>query len=839
ILAIDDVNVDKVEFYIENEKIGECLKWPYEISISNKDFLNLRNGKNKILLKAFDNSGNYTERSITVFIDTIPPSITLIEPKQNSIVSGITSLRYILNDNFGIENVQIYIDNNKIIDTSSAIEEYTLDTTNFSDGLHHIVINVTDIAGNSSKYDFPVFFNNTIPEIEVLNVYNEKYDDKNSGKSFVQIFINDKAKEWSIDLFVDDIKVYSGKTNNSENNIKFDAKNLSDGIHELKAVLKNNFGKIAEKSINFLVDNTSPFLEVSFLNSPKLLRDYESKSKIEILNPSEELSGEINLIINVRDENGLNRFELYVDGKNLVSNDLKGILEFDMVYTLDTEYFENGYHKLESVAIDLSGNITKKTFDLNIKNYINLKPVIKITNPMVNQEVSEILIIEAMVEDEVGIEKTEFLIDGVKISDFHYPPYQLSIDTRRLSNGTHNLTVRALNKLGNYATENLNFVVNNKYISSLLNGFVFVGYNDDVANDILLDNDGNHIIVGWTESFGSGGKDALIIKLDSQGNTLWKKAYGGIKDDVANYICNSKDGGYILVGWTESYFNSKDVYILKIDKDGNLIWDKRLGGTAPDEGKKIIPAIDEGFIIVGNTYSFNVKQKSGYVLKINEEGNLEWQVVTSLNNWEEINCVEKTNDGYILVGSTYIEKEKRDILIVKLDQFGNILWKKLIGGKEDKQGNCIRKSLSGDFLITGTVLNGSYKSDLYVARIDNYGNLKWQATLGGTGWDTGRSLVEDNDGNFVICGFTESFGNGGKDVYVLKISHDGNLIWQRTFGGIGDEVCNSIKKDSVLNFESLEGFHIVGWTNTFSNNKEVYIIKINKDGKIMESKKTQ
>lgn len=253
----------------------------------------------------------------------------------------------------------------------------------------------------------------------------------------------------------------------------------------------------------------------------------------------------------------------------------------------------------------------------------------------------------------------------------------------------------------------------------------------------------------------------------------------------------------------------------------------------------IIPANDEGFIIVGNTYSFSTKQKSGYVLKINEEGNLEWQVVTSLNEWEEINCVEKTNDGYILVGSTYIEKEKRDILIVKLDQFGNIVWKKIISGKGDKQGNCIRKSLFGDFLITGTVLNASYKSDLYVARIDNYGNLKWQATFGGTGWDTGRSLVEDNDGNLIICGFTESFGNGGKDVYILKISRDGNLIWQRTFGKIGDEVCNSIKKNSVSDFENAESFYIVGWTNSFLNNKEVYIIKINGDGKTMESKKTQ
>jgi hypothetical protein len=157
----------------------------------------------------------------------------------------------------------------------------------------------------------------------------------------------------------------------------------------------------------------------------------------------------------------------------------------------------------------------------------------------------------------------------------------------------------------------------------------FGGNSDDEALSIQQTKDGGYIVVGYTSSFGVGNWDIYVIKLDAKGDNVWEKTYGGSGYDIAYSIQQTTDGGYIIAGKTGDLY-SGDVYIIKLDKDGNKMWEKTLGGSGDDGAYSIQQTTDGGYIVAGYTSSFVAGVAGGwyrdvYVIKLDENGNEVWE----------------------------------------------------------------------------------------------------------------------------------------------------------------------------------------------------------------------
>jgi uncharacterized repeat protein (TIGR01451 family) len=387
------------------------------------------------------------------------------------------------------------------------------------------------------------------------------------------------------------------------------------------------------------------------------------------------------------------------------------------------------------------------------------------------------------------------------------------------------------------------------------------GTGYDQANAIQQTTDGGYIVAGWTQSINGdvsgnhGGEDFWVVKLDMTGNIQWQKCLGGTGYDRAHSIQQTTDGGYIVAGHTNS--NNGDVsgnngyydmWVVKLDYQGNILWQKCLGGTGYDRAHSIQQTTDGGYIVAGYTYSNNgdVSGNHGdsdmWVVKLDPQGNIQWQKCLGGTNWEEVWSVRQTTDGgYIVAGSTCSNDGDvsgnnggSDMWEVKLDHQGNIQWQKCLGGTSDDYAYSIQQTTDGGYIVAGYTrsndgdvsgYNGGY-SDMWVVKLDPHGDLLWQKCIGGTDWDEARYIEQIQDGGYLVAGLSVIIGNQ-YDFFVVKLDILGNLQWQKHIGGTTWDWAYSIKQTTD------RGFIVAGWTNSINgdiigNNgsEDMWVVKL-------------
>jgi hypothetical protein len=253
------------------------------------------------------------------------------------------------------------------------------------------------------------------------------------------------------------------------------------------------------------------------------------------------------------------------------------------------------------------------------------------------------------------------------------------------------------------------------------------GSSRDEASSIIQSSDGGYVVAGVTESFGAGGRDFYVVKLDSSGNVLWTKTIGGSSLDIANSIIQSSDGGYVVAGRTWSFgAGHSDMFVVKLDSSGNVQWTKTIGGSSWDYANSIIQSSDGGYVIAGGTGSFGA--------------------------------------GY------------DDIYVVKLDSSGNVMWTKTIGGSNYDVAYSIIQSSDGGYVVAGrTESFGAGYVDIYVVKLDSSGNVLWTKTIGGSSWDEASSIIQSSDGGYVVAGWTSRYGG----IYVVKTDSNGNACFSQ------------------------------------------------------------
>jgi len=351
----------------------------------------------------------------------------------------------------------------------------------------------------------------------------------------------------------------------------------------------------------------------------------------------------------------------------------------------------------------------------------------------------------------------------------------------------------------------------------------------EAGKSLIQTSDGGYAIAGSTKSFGAGGEDVYVVKLDANGNLQWTKTIGGPESEEGNSLIQTSDGGYAITGTTTSFgAGGKDVYVVKLDANGNLQWTKNIGGEGRDEGRSLIQTSDGGYAIAGYTTSFGAGYADVYVIKLDAKGNLQWTktIGGESDDWGR-SLIQTSNGGYAIAGLTgSFGAGNYDVYVVKLDVNGNLQWAKTIGGPKEDWGESLIQTSDGGYAIAGTTASfGAGEADVYVVKLDANGNLQWTTTIGGPKIEAGNSLIQTSDGGYAIAGYTKSFGAGGRDVYVVKLDAHGNLQWTKTIGGPASEEGNSLIQTAD------GGYAIAGYTKSFgAGGDDVYVVKLDKNG---------
>lgn len=314
----------------------------------------------------------------------------------------------------------------------------------------------------------------------------------------------------------------------------------------------------------------------------------------------------------------------------------------------------------------------------------------------------------------------------------------------------------------------------------------------------------------------------------------WAKTYGGNEDDFAYSIQRTTDGGYIVAGTTYSFGSKGDFWVAKINEYGEIIWQKTYGGNEDDSAYSIQQTADGGFIITGQSISFGRPLGDIWILKLNSNGEIDWQKAypevssSSSSSSSMAYCIKQTSDGGFIVAGTI----DNDFWIFKLYSNGGMEWQKKYGGSGDDRAYSIEQTTDGGFIVVGgTSSFDAGNTDIWLLKLSINGSVEWQKTYGGTGYDIGRSVKETSDGGFIVTGETSSFGAGETDIWVLKLDGSGNIAWQKTYGGDDNDIAYAIQQTSD------GGFVVAGETSSFgAGEKDFWILKLDVNGNILWQK---
>ena len=225
--------------------------------------------------------------------------------------------------------------------------------------------------------------------------------------------------------------------------------------------------------------------------------------------------------------------------------------------------------------------------------------------------------------------------------------------------------------------------------------------NYDAGHSVQQTNDDGYIIGGWTNSFGNGDNDLYLIKTDENGNEIWNQTFGGTNNDQGYSVKQTSDGGYIISGYTETIEGYHDIYLIKTDETGNEEWSKSFGGEYDDTSNSIQQTMDGGYIIIGTTQSFGNGLKDVYIIKVDENGNEEWNQTYGGLGDDEGSFIQQTNDGgFIIIGWTnsfgLTPLTFNDVYLIKTTSNGIEEWSQTFGGIYNDIGCSVQQTQDGE-----------------------------------------------------------------------------------------------------------------------------------------------
>jgi hypothetical protein len=324
----------------------------------------------------------------------------------------------------------------------------------------------------------------------------------------------------------------------------------------------------------------------------------------------------------------------------------------------------------------------------------------------------------------------------------------------------------------------------------------------------------------------------FTLEFDIHSQAQWEKIFGGTGTEFSSSVQITDDGGYTIIGNSNSFdLVGKGVYFIKTNSRGNVMWEKNVGEGVGGSVYSSQVASDGGYIIAGST-SIRLGEKAVYLLKTDSNGVLEWENIFngtgSSGGWS---VQVATDGGYIIAGyskGTFAEGGN-NVYLVKTDSRGELEWEKFFGGSFSDRGRSVQVTSDGGYIIAGETQSfGAGKFDVYLIKTNSNGELEWNKTYGGPENDIGWSVQVTSDSGYIITGITDSYGFGGSDVYLVKTDSNGDLKWEGAFGRAGYDrgYCVQVTDDG--------GYIISGLvtSSNFSPQHDVYLVKTDSNGNL-------
>jgi hypothetical protein len=318
----------------------------------------------------------------------------------------------------------------------------------------------------------------------------------------------------------------------------------------------------------------------------------------------------------------------------------------------------------------------------------------------------------------------------------------------------------------------------------------------DYAYSVINTSDGGFALAGYTYSDGAGSSDMWLVKTDDTGQVEWEQNYGGTKSDYGFSIIATIDGGYVLGGGTESYgAGNTDMWLVKTDNQGEIEWNQTFGGIEDDYAFPTVQTSDEGFLLGGRTHSFGAGDSDMCLVKINNQGEIEWNHTyggKSADSGDDV--IIASDGGYVIVGGTEsYGTGVADMWLVKTNPLGEIEWNHTYGGINEDRATAVLMASDRGYVITGLTQSfGAGNRDMWLVKTDSSGQPEWNQTFGGKENDLADSLIATTNGGYALAGRTESFGAGSEDMWLVKTNSSGQMEWNQAFGGSEEDAAYSV-----------------------------------------------
>lgn len=357
------------------------------------------------------------------------------------------------------------------------------------------------------------------------------------------------------------------------------------------------------------------------------------------------------------------------------------------------------------------------------------------------------------------------------------------------------------------------------------------GTNNEYSYSVYQTADDGYVVTGDTKSAGAGNQDMYVTKYSSTGSVDWSKTWGGTGYDYGVSVVQAPDNGYAVLGYVDSYgAGNKDFVLAKYTSAGTLSWNKTWGGTGNDYARGIANTSDNGYIVVGETYSFGAGNWDIAIAKFASDGTLSWDKTIGGTSYEYAGDIIQTSDGgYAVIGNAQsYGAGNQDIFLIKCASDGSVTWSKTWGGAGADYGRSVIQTSDGGYAVVGYTSNfGAGGNDAVLLKYTSDGTLSWNKTWGGAVNDYGYSLVQTSDGGYMITGETSNFGAGGTDMFIAKYTSDGTLSWSKTWGGASSE-----SGRGIINISD-GGYMVTGYTSSYgAGSADILMANYNSDGEM-------
>jgi len=731
--------------------------------------------------------------------DTTPPTVTITSPLSGSTIHEVITITCMSSDNIDVEKVELWI-NGISMGLIDETEPYSFvwNTTKIEDGTYTIIMRAYDTSGNTKDSE-PIILivDNTISIPQSLDITHIVFQNgsfyikwqKSPDEDFESYYLK---KSVSPNMDESEL-VYSTIDINDTTFIDNNVDPLIIQYYQITAIDTFNFeskGEIVSSSLDPVPDPID-VISVSYTLDEMLITWEESTNgdfKSYLLLTSETELGEKEELIVYTDKtvtnHSLTNFDPTIENwfwvqvydtlnQVAIGNGATHMLDTPpLSCELDSIIYENNNFEFSWSSNEdedfASYNILVSSSAEMVNSYIIYTSVNQQTN---NIELSIdpwiVQYYQIIIEDVWGLQSESNIVIGDSrawfFNTFGGEGSDWAKDGKLTADGGFILT--GLTSLNNQSGDLLLLKLDSKGNTEWYRTFGDAGTEGGISVQETFD--GGFVAVGWSDSYGNN--KILVVKTDNNGYEEWIKIIGvGEEWAEGHTIKQSYDGGYVIMG-----INNDGLVLIKLDNQGTEEWSRTFSGNylSNIQGNSLLLHTDGGFIILG--IMFDDSELTSYIFKLNSDGYEVWNQPI-IDFWAR--GIEKSMDGgFVIVGnSEYLENNQTDFMVVKLDGLANIEWTSTFGGFETEIGKGITQSLDGGFVITGYI--GSNNGDVALLKIDATGNPIWNRTVGGSDYDYGHSINVTEDDGYFITGSISSYGYGSEDVLILKTDPEGNIV---------------------------------------------------------------